>query len=123
MLLSRIEARWVHVPSGRVYNTDYNPPKTAGLDDVTGEPLSKRLDDNPEVFKKRLEKYHEKNEPIVDYYRKQGSLVTLSGKTRSVQRIFLSKDAADLIHGSAEIWPKLDKVVQDRFPQLGLKAR
>ena len=39
--------RWVHIPSGRVYNMTYNPPKRAGLDDVTGEPLERRPDDNP----------------------------------------------------------------------------
>jgi hypothetical protein len=39
--------RWVHLPSGRVYNLTYNPPKVAGFDDVTGEALTKRPDDNP----------------------------------------------------------------------------
>jgi len=40
-------ARWVHLPSGRVYNTTYSAPKVPGIDDVTGEPLSKRPDDTP----------------------------------------------------------------------------
>ena len=40
-------ARWVHLPSGRVYNTTYSAPKVPGKDDVTGEPLSKRPDDTP----------------------------------------------------------------------------
>mgnify|MGYP002718852904 CR=1 FL=1 len=40
-------ARWVHLPSGRVYNTTYSAPKVEGKDDVTGEPLSKRPDDTP----------------------------------------------------------------------------
>jgi nucleoside-triphosphate--adenylate kinase len=39
--------RWVHLPSGRVYNLGYNRPRVDGRDDVTGEPLSKRPDDNP----------------------------------------------------------------------------
>ena len=47
IILSRISDRWVHLPSGRVYNLSYNPPKVAGLDDETGEPLTKRPDDNP----------------------------------------------------------------------------
>ncbi len=38
--------RWTHLPSGRVYNLSYNPPKVEGKDDITGEPLSKREDDN-----------------------------------------------------------------------------
>lgn len=47
IILSRISDRWVHLPSGRVYNLSYNPPKVPGLDDETGEPLAKRPDDNP----------------------------------------------------------------------------
>ena len=47
VILSRISDRWVHLPSGRVYNMSYNPPKIDGLDDETGEPLTKRPDDNP----------------------------------------------------------------------------
>lgn len=47
IILSRISDRWVHLTSGRVYNLAYNPPKIAGRDDETGEPLTKRPDDNP----------------------------------------------------------------------------
>lgn len=47
VILSRISDRWIHLPSGRVYNMSYNRPKVAGLDDVTGEALTKRPDDNP----------------------------------------------------------------------------
>ncbi len=42
--------RWTHLPSGRVYNLSYNPPKVEGKDDITGEPLSKREDDNVVCF-------------------------------------------------------------------------
>ncbi|KAG8822962.1 hypothetical protein FRC17_009434, partial [Serendipita sp. 399] len=47
VILSRISDRWVHLKSGRVYNTSYNKPRVPGVDDVTGEPLNKRPDDNP----------------------------------------------------------------------------
>ncbi|KAF9199911.1 hypothetical protein BGZ49_009917 [Haplosporangium sp. Z 27] len=47
VILQRIMDRWVHIPSGRVYNMTYNPPKRLGVDDVTGEPLERRPDDNP----------------------------------------------------------------------------
>jgi nucleoside-triphosphate--adenylate kinase len=47
VILDRISDRWVHLPSGRVYNLKYNPPQVAGRDDATGEPLIKRPDDNP----------------------------------------------------------------------------
>jgi nucleoside-triphosphate--adenylate kinase len=47
IILNRISERYVHLPSGRVYNSSFNRPKVDGLDDVTGEPLTKRPDDNP----------------------------------------------------------------------------
>lgn len=82
MLIERIEARWIHLPSGRVYNTTYNPPKEAGKDDLTGEKLIKRMDDKPEIFQKRLDNFHKENEPIKEFYEKRGALVSLSGRTR-----------------------------------------
>ena len=42
VILQRIQDRWIHAPSGRVYNVSFNPPKVAGRDDVTGEELTKR---------------------------------------------------------------------------------
>ena len=47
VIMDWIADRWVHIPSGRVYSTSYNPPKVPGCDDVTGEPLTKRPDDTP----------------------------------------------------------------------------
>lgn len=84
VLLERIEDRWVHLPSGRVYNTSYNPPKTAGKDDVTGEALIKRMDDKPEIFQKRLDHFRQQNDPIKQFYKSSGALVSLFGRTRSV---------------------------------------
>ncbi len=50
VILKRIDDRWIHAQSGRVYNYSFNPPKINGLDDLTGEPLSKRSDDNVVIF-------------------------------------------------------------------------
>jgi adenylate kinase family enzyme len=47
VILERISDRWTHLPSGRIYNMSYNRPKVDGLDDVTGEKLVRRPDDNP----------------------------------------------------------------------------
>lgn len=46
VLINRILDRWIHEPSGRTYNASFNPPKVAGKDDETGEPLVKRVDDD-----------------------------------------------------------------------------
>ncbi|KAJ1927977.1 Adenylate kinase 2 [Tieghemiomyces parasiticus] len=81
VILQRIEDRWVHVPSGRVYNLSYNPPKTPGIDDLTGEPLTRRADDTAGIVKARLAKYHELTIPLLEHYDKLGLLVSFKGST------------------------------------------
>ncbi|KAJ1975146.1 Adenylate kinase 2 [Dimargaris xerosporica] len=99
VLLQRIEDRWVHVPSGRVYNLSYNPPKTPGKDDVTGEPLTKREDDKPEVLKARLQRYNELTAPMLEYYDAKQLLHTFRGST------------------SDEIYPQIRQFLSERFNQ------
>ncbi|KAG0707692.1 adenylate kinase [Suillus ampliporus] len=107
VILSRISDRWVHLPSGRVYNMSYNRPKVDGFDDETGEPLTKRPDDNPEIFSRRLKKFYDSTSPLLAYYaspaNKSARLVTLQGES------------------SDEIWPQLDAVVRQSFP--GIRDR
>jgi adenylate kinase len=123
IIIARISDRCVHLPSGRVYNMSYNKPKVPGFDDITGEPLTKRPDDNPvsgtaqprpydflpiassqETFALRLNKFYEATAPLLDYYASQPStgtkLITLKGST------------------SDEIWPQLDAVIRQTFPSL-----
>ena len=107
-ILQRILERWTHVPSGRVYNLSFNPPKREGLDDVTGEPLEKRDDDNPETFKKRIDNFHRVTEPMINLLREAPCplqpdsplLVDIGGETSDI------------------IWPKLLDVIQQRFRHL-----
>ena len=68
VIMERMANRWIHFPSGRTYSYDYKPPKKIGFDDVTGEPLSQRDDDKPEVVKRRLEHYEQMTAPLVQYY-------------------------------------------------------
>lgn len=81
VILDRIRNRWVHEPSGRVYNTTFNPPKVAGRDDVTGEPLTKREDDKEEVWMERLRKFEETSKPLIEHYRGKGLLWEVQGNT------------------------------------------
>lgn len=67
-IIKRMSGRRVHVASGRTYHVVFNPPKTAGKDDVTGEDLIQRDDDKEETVKKRLDVYHAQTEPLVKYY-------------------------------------------------------
>ncbi|HYH40621.1 MAG TPA: adenylate kinase [Burkholderiales bacterium] len=68
-ILRRMSGRRVHPSSGRSYHVHFNPPKAPGLDDLTGEPLVQRPDDNEETVKKRIETYHSQTKPLVAYYR------------------------------------------------------
>jgi adenylate kinase len=70
-IVQRMSGRRVHEASGRVYHLVNNPPKREGLDDVTGEPLMQRADDNEETVRKRLRVYHEQTKPLVNYYSAQ----------------------------------------------------
>jgi len=68
-IVARMSGRRSHPASGRVYHTIYNPPKVEGKDDVTGEPLVQRDDDQEETVQKRLAVYHEQTAPLVDFYK------------------------------------------------------
>ncbi len=67
-IIDRMSGRRSHPPSGRTYHVSFNPPKVAGVDDVTGEALVQREDDKEETVKKRLEVYSAQTRPLVDYY-------------------------------------------------------
>ncbi|MBC7603120.1 MAG: adenylate kinase [Ramlibacter sp.] len=67
-IIERMSGRRSHTGSGRIYHVKFNPPKTEGIDDVTGEPLIQRDDDKEETVKKRLEVYSAQTRPLVDYY-------------------------------------------------------
>jgi adenylate kinase len=71
-IVARLSGRRVHESSGRVYHVEHNPPKVAGLDDATGEPLIQRPDDTEETVRKRLQLYHEQTKPLVDFYQQHG---------------------------------------------------
>lgn len=81
VILERIAGRWIHAPSGRVYNTTFNAPKVAGKDDITGEPLTKRSDDCEDTWKARLAKFEETSEPLLNHYARKGVLWEVQGNT------------------------------------------
>jgi len=72
VLVERICGRWIHAASGRSYHEKFHPPKVPGVDDVTGEPLMQRKDDNAKTLTNRLVAFHAQTKPVVDYYAKQG---------------------------------------------------
>ena len=67
-IVERMSGRRSHPASGRTYHVKFNPPKVEGKDDVTGEPLVQRPDDQEATVLKRLEVYSAQTRPLVDYY-------------------------------------------------------
>ena len=67
-IIERMSGRLFHAASGRSYHVKFNPPKTPGVDDVTGEPLTQRDDDKEATVRKRLQVYQDQTRPLVDYY-------------------------------------------------------
>jgi adenylate kinase len=93
-IIERMSGRRVHLASGRTYHVKYNPPKVAGRDDATGEPLIQRDDDQEDTVRKRLQVYRDQTRPLIDYYAQWAAggdaaaprLVRVSG-TGSVEQI------------------------------------
>ena len=83
VLVERIEGRWIHAASGRSYHTKFSPPKVAGVDDITGEPLMKRKDDNAATLKSRLDAFHAQTQPVIDYYKSRGKVNVISANKPS----------------------------------------
>jgi adenylate kinase len=73
-IIERMSGRRVHQASGRTYHVRFNPPRVAGRDDVTGEELIQRDDDQEATVRTRLDVYHSQTRPLVDYYSKWAAL-------------------------------------------------
>ncbi|TYK64585.1 adenylate kinase [Colwellia echini] len=91
VIVERMAGRRVHSGSGRTYHLVYNPPKVEGKDDVTGDDLSIRPDDEESTVKKRLAIYHEQTKPLVDFYQAEAksgncSYLTVDG-TQAVEAV------------------------------------
>jgi len=77
LLISRITGRLIHPASGRTYHKEFQPPKKPMTDDVTGEPLIQRSDDNVQTLTKRLATFHKQTGPVIDYYRQKNLWVPI----------------------------------------------
>lgn len=77
--IERIGGRRTCKKCGTVYHVKFNPPKEEGKCDEDGEELIQRDDDKEEAIKKRLEIYHKETQPISDFYKEQGILISVDG--------------------------------------------
>ncbi|MCX2971042.1 adenylate kinase [Streptomyces sp. TRM70308] len=64
--------------SAHIFHVEYTPPKEPGVCDTCGGELYQRDDDREETVRRRLEVYHSETEPIIDYYKSQGLVTTIS---------------------------------------------
>jgi len=78
-VVRRLAGRRTCEAEGHVYHVEFNPPKVEGICDIDGSPLVIRDDDKPEVIRNRLEQYHAKTEPLVDYYDQRSVLRRIAG--------------------------------------------
>lgn len=68
-IIKRLSGRRFHIASGRTYHVTANPPRINNTDDITGEPLVQREDDNEQAVQKRLEVYHKQTEPLIQWFK------------------------------------------------------
>lgn len=80
-VVARLSGRRSHPASGRVYHVLHNPPRVAGQDDVTGEPLVQRPDDAEDTVRERLRVYHAQTKPLIDFYRTRSQNSALRYRT------------------------------------------
>jgi adenylate kinase len=99
VIVERMAGRRAHLPSGRTYHLIYNPPKVAGLDDVTGEDLVVRDDDKEETVRARLGVYHDQTAPLIQYYQAEAE----AGNTK-----YLTFDGTKQV---AEVSAELEKAL------------
>lgn len=95
-IVKRMSGRRVHPASGRVYHVDFNPPRSEGKDDQTGEALIQREDDKEETVRERLAVYERQTHPLVDYYSRKAEQSSLEfvvvdgrGAVKQVQKTII----------------------------------
>jgi adenylate kinase len=78
-VVRRLGGRRTCVDAGHVFHVDFNPPQREGVCDIDGSELIVRDDDKPAVIRHRLGQYHEKTEPLIDFYDHQSVLRRIDG--------------------------------------------
>ncbi|QCI20612.1 adenylate kinase [Buchnera aphidicola (Brachycaudus cardui)] len=102
-ILERISGRRIHTKSGRIYHIKFNPPKIEDKDDLTGEPLVIRKDDEKESIIKRLKEYEKMTYPVITYYIDKEKFGTL--------RFF----KINAVHPSLIIKKQIDAILKNDF--------
>ncbi len=84
----------------KIYNLILNPPKQEGICDKCGSELIKRKDDTEEIVRERLKTYFEQTSPLIQYYEKQGNMLTeIVSKTINRLGIDVAEDVVQILKG------------------------
>jgi len=114
-VMERTGGRMLHKASGRTYHVLFKPPKVPGKDDVTGEPLYQRPDDQPAIVKKRLEEYASKTAPVLGHYKSIVKNIDAEGDpktvTNDIMAVLSGKPAPSIAHIDADIARTARKLV------------
>ena len=61
-----------------IYNVKSNPPKKEGICDKCGSPVVQREDETEAAISHRLETYNQKTAPLIGFYEKEGSFLSVN---------------------------------------------
>lgn len=94
ILLQRLTARQNCKKCGEIYNKLFMPSKVEGVCDKCGGELFQRPDDSLETAKSRLKVFYQETQPLIDYYEKQGLLLTITSTDKDEIIATLEKELA-----------------------------
>ena len=94
-IVKRMSGRRVCEKCGASYHTEYKKPDVEGVCNLCGGKLVIRKDDEPETVQNRLHVYHEQTEPLKDFYKGCGKLITVEGQDEVEDTTRLVLDALE----------------------------
>ena len=101
-IVVRMSGRRVHLASGRTYHIAFNPPIVKNKDNLTGEDLIQRVDDNEDIVRDRLSIYHQQTQPLVDYYSEQSLEVNSVTKFHTISGVGTLDEVKTRINNALE---------------------
>ena len=101
-IVVRMSGRRVHLASGRTYHIAYNPPIVKNKDDLTGEDLIQRIDDNEDIVRDRLSIYHQQTQPLVNYYSEDALEGNSGTKFQSISGVGTLEEVKTRINSALE---------------------
>ena len=101
-IVVRMSGRRVHLASGRTYHIAFNPPILQNKDDLTGEDLIQRIDDNEHIVRDRLSIYHQQTQPLVNYYSEDALEVNSETKFHTINGVGTLDEVKTRINSALE---------------------